>query len=171
MKKIIHSIALIIFLATGKYGYSQTENLLAFNFLKSTKAPIMAETKKIYSKYINVKAKRDFVKGFHRITDETWFSIPGGCIANFLLDGIDYRITYNDKGKRQYNQLIYSEEDLPFRVRDMVKSQYYDFDIEFCSEYQIHDFSVYLLTLKNPKTMNTFKMIVADGEMEILSDK
>ena len=158
MKKIIPVIALIAFLATGNYGYSQTENLLAFNFSKSAKATTSAGTKKIDSKYINEKAKRDFVKGFSNVTGETWFSIPGGYIANFLSDGIDYRITYDDKGKRQYNQLIYSEEKLPFRVRDMVRSQYYDFDIEFCTEYQVHDFSIYLLTLKNPKTSKTFKI-------------
>ncbi len=171
MKKIIPAIAIIVFLATGEYGYSQTENLLAFNFSKATKATTGTETKKINSRYINIKAKRDFVKGFRNVTGETWFSIPGGYIANFLSGGIDYRITYNDKGKRQYNQLTYSEEKLPFRVRDMVRSQYYDFDIEFCTEYQVHDFSFYLLTLKNPKTSKTFKMMATDGEMEILVEK
>ncbi len=100
MKKIIPAIALIAVLATGKYGYSQTENLLAFNFSKSTRKTTDAETKKIDSKYINVKAKRDFIKGFRNVAGETWFSIPGGYIANFLSDGIDYRITYNDKGRK-----------------------------------------------------------------------
>lgn len=169
MKKIIPAIALIAFFAITNCGYSQTENLLAFNARKTTKSPGKSVTK-IDSKYINVKAKGDFVKAFRNVTGETWFSIPGGYIANFLSNGIDYRVTYDDKGNRQYNQLIYSEEKLPFRVRDMVKSQYYDFDIEFCTEYQAHDFSVYMLTLKNSKTMNTLKMVVADGEIKILTD-
>jgi hypothetical protein len=169
MKKLIPAIALIAFLVTANSGHGQTENLLAVNAAKTSKAAIKNATK-IDSKFINVKAKKDFVKAFRNVVNETWFAIPGGYVANFLSKGIDYRITYNDKGKRQYNQLIYSEEKLPFRVRDMVRSQYYDFDIDYCSEYQVHDFSIFLLTLKNPKTSETFKMIATDGEMEILAD-
>ena len=168
MKKLI-AIALILFFAIVKNGFSQKESLLAFNSLKPSKAATKAVIK-VNSKFINANAKKDFEQTFSSITNEVWFSMPGGYIANFLLNGIDYRIAYNNKGKWQYNQLIYSEEKLPFKVRDLVKSQYYDFDIEYCSEYQAHDLSVYVIALKDFRSMKILKLKVADGEMDLLPE-
>jgi hypothetical protein len=168
MKKIT-AIALIAFFAITKDGFGQTGNAMAFNSSKLSKTAIKGVIK-INSKFINVNAKRDFVQTFRNITNEVWFSIPGGYIANFLLNGIDYRIAYNNKGKWQYNQLIYSEEKLPFKVRDLVKSQYYDFDIEYCSEYQVRNLSVYIIALKDLQSMKISKVKVVEGEMELLPD-
>ncbi len=85
MKKIIPAIALVALFAIANCGYSQTENLLALNAKKTAKSRGATVTK-IDSKYINVKAKGNFVKAFRNVTGETWFSIPGGYIANFLLN-------------------------------------------------------------------------------------
>ena len=169
MKKLLSTIAIIALFATATKSYSQTNNLFAVNTDKVFRGSI-SNTSKIKTADVNVNAQKNFKKSFHHVTNAKWFKIQGGSIANFLSEGIDYRIAYNDKGKWQYDLLTYSEDKLPRDIRSMVKMNYYDSDIEYCSEYKANNLLVYVITLKNPESMNTFKLKIADGEMEILTD-
>ncbi len=169
MKKIIPIIVGIVLLATTN-GFSQDKNMLAFNFTKPVK--VSTDVTKINSAYINVKAKGDFVKFFRNITNETWFSVRGGYIANFLSNGVDYRIIYDQKGNRQHTQLTYDEYRLPFKIRDLVKSRYYDFDIIYCTEYPTYNNSVYVIKMKGAKTIGPLYLKITDDEIEeIRADK
>lgn len=164
MKKIITALVITALLATTEAGLSQPESILAVNIKKSAK--ISSEgVKKINSPYINARAKRNFYKAFQNVSNETWFLVPGGYIANFLDDGVDYRVIFNAEGKQEYTQLIYSEDKLPFEIRDMVRSQYYDNDIRYCSEYRLRDRKIYAIKMTSNNFPETTMLKIENGEM------
>lgn len=164
MKKIITAFVIIALLAITETGFAQEKDVLAVNIKNSSKVSPKG-VKKINSPFINVKAKRRFSKVFHNVSDETWFSVPGGYIANFLSDGIDYCVKFNANGNQEYIQLIYSEDKLPFQIRDMVKSQYYDNEIQYCAEYRLYNRKIYAIKMTNNKCRKAIIIRIEDGEM------
>ena len=78
---------------------------------------------------VNIKAVRDFIRSHVQVTDPKWFRTEGGYLASFLSKGIFRKIVYDHNGRWLYNLLEYTEDNLAFEVRHMVKSRYYDNDI------------------------------------------
>lgn len=113
---------------------------------------------------VNIKAVRDFINRYKNIAGERWFTTGEGYVANFLLNNVDTRIVYDYRGVWLYNLLTYTEDHLPFAVRDMVKREYYDFDIVFTREFQLKDGPVYMISLRNENIRKTVR--VCNGEME-----
>ncbi len=167
MKQLLSSIVIVALFATAKNAQGQTKNALAFNDIRAVTAS-NSSTSKINRTSVNLKALKDFGKSFHEVSDEKWFKVPGGVIANFLSNGIDFRIKYNENGKWLYNLLTYSENNLPSDVRSLIKSRYYDYQIDFCNEYQLSNSIIYVVKMTDDKTIKTIK--IADGEMEVIAD-
>ena len=138
MKQIFSTLAVIIMITSSKNSGAQNNNEVAFNNSTSivnlpAKSPAKKtfETKVTHVKVtylkatqVNIKAVRHFIRSFKNITDARWFQTQDGYVANFLSKGIDTRIVYDDKGRWLYNLLVYTEDKLPFNIRDRVKSQY-----------------------------------------------
>ena len=168
MKQLLSSIVIVALFATANNANGQPENEFAFNNTKAV-ARSNSSTLKISKTTVNLKALNDFEKSFHKVSDEKWFKVPGGVIANFLSKGIDFRIKYNENGKWMYNLLTYSEDKLPSDVRSLIKSRYYDYQIDFCNEYQLSNSIIYVVKMTDDKSIRTIK--IADGEMEVIADE
>lgn len=120
-------------------------------------------SKKADASTVNIRATKDFSKTFKNVNNQTWYKVGTGYIANFLSEGVDYRINYDNKGRWQSNLLTYTEDHLPFEVRDLVKSRFYDYTIFVCYEYQFTEGKAYIIKMEDAKSYKTLK--VYDGEI------
>lgn len=110
---------------------------------------------------------RSFVKAYREVSDEKWIEIKGGFVAMFNYNSMDYQVTYNKKGALIRTIRAYNEDQMPQELRHIVKSSYYDYDIN-----RVHEIEtprnpilyVVQLTGKN-KIIN---LAICDGEMEVL---
>lgn len=149
------------------------KDAFALNTAGVTPGVLSVSETKIYgaadASAINQKALKDFSKSFKNVVNPNWYKDGRGYyIANFLKGGIDTKVVYDAKGRWLYNLLTYTEDKLPFEIRDMVKTTYYDFDILVCHEYTIQGGSVYVIKMQDEKTLKTVKIIA--GEMTVTED-
>ena len=167
MKQLLFSIVIVALFETAKNAQGQTENAVAFYDARSFTVS-NSSTSEISRTSINLKALKDFEKSFQKVSDEKWCKVPGGVIANFLSNGIDFRIKYDEKGQWLYNLLTYSEDNLPSDVRSLIKGRYYDYEIQFCNEYQLPKSSIFVIKMQDDQSVKTIKIV--DGEMEVITN-
>ncbi len=112
---------------------------------------------------INVKAVRDFDLAFVNATDKHWYVLEDGFVVYFIMNRIQMKTFYDKKGNRMHTLRFYSEEKLPFDVRDLVKRNYYDCHIYLVIEIDKDNKTVYLVKMEDK---NSWKMVrVADDEL------
>jgi len=70
----------------------------------------------------------------------------------------------DDHGGWLYNLLTYTEDHLPTDVRNMVKSNYFDYDITVVFQYELKEGFVYIIKMKDQSNVKMIR--VCDGEME-----
>ena len=68
-----------------------------------------------------------------------------------------------------FSVLMYHEDQLPGKIRSMVKSQYYDMAISFVEELQYKDSKTYVFYLEDTSHIKIVK-VSEDGECEIQQD-
>jgi hypothetical protein len=172
MKQIFSALAVITMMIAAKNSDAQSKNAqskseLAFNNTSIVVNMLLrSPDKKTFEtkvSTVNIKAVRDFTRSYKNV-EARWFKTEGGYIANFLSNGIDKRIVYNDHGGWLYNLLTYTEDHLPTDVRNMVKSNYFNYDIVVVFQYDLKDGSVYIIKLKDQSNVKMVR--VCDGEME-----
>jgi|SRR6476620_9389192 len=167
MKQIVSALAVIAMMIAAKNSSAQSKSDLAINNTSiAVNMPLRSPDKKTFETKVttvNVKAVRDFTRSYKGI-EARWFKTEGGYIANFLSNGIDNRIVYNDHGGWLYNLLTYTEDHLPTDVRNMVKSNYFDYDITVVFQYELKEGFVYIIKMKDQSNVKMIR--VCDGEME-----
>src|SRR5688572_25418655 len=128
MKKILLSIAMFLMIASSKYSIAQSRNDLALN-LSGLITPLSTSelrSTEARSTEVNVRAMRDFSRAYKNVPDVKWFNSETGQFASFSSNGTHTRVVYNVKGRRAYTIISYIEAKLDHRVRNLVKSKYYD---------------------------------------------
>jgi len=177
MKTLISAALFMALLLSAVPNLSNAQALtqaVSFNLAPLTEsfsAPLSEEKsgEKASTSAISEKALKDFGRTFKNVHNQTWYKVPsGGYIANFLSEGIDYRIGYNQRGNWRYNLLTYTEDHLPFEIRDLVKSQYYDYNIFVCFEYQCLEGKAYIIKMEDATSYKT--VTVFDGEIVSVED-
>ena len=167
MKQLLSSIVILAIFVTAQNVQAQTKNALAFDDARIINLS-NSNTSKISKTSVSLKALKNFDKSFHQVSDTKWFKVPGGVIANFLSKDIDFRIVYDENGKWLYNLLTYSDDNLPSDVRSLIKSRYYDYQIEYCNEYQLSNSTVYIIKMTDDNSIKTIRVV--DGEIEVIAD-
>jgi hypothetical protein len=197
MKQTYLAIAFLMMIATSKNSGAQGNNDVPLNPSNSTgklkaKAPAKKMSKanvtdvnanvlknfihshenlsEIKVIRVNIKAARDFTRKYKNVSDAKWFKTEGGYTARFISNGIDTRIVYNDKGRWFYNVLAYTEADLSFDLRDMVKSKYYDNAILAVYQYEFRDKTIYIFKMQDQQS-NMISLKVCDGEIVDITDR
>jgi len=197
MKQVCLAIAVILMIASSKNSGAQSSNDAAFKNStpadnlktkspgkKMSKAKVTTVNANVLRDFIgshknlseikvtrvNIKAVRDFIRKYENVSDVKWFKTEGGYIARFLSKGIDTRIVYNERGRWFYNVFAYTEANLPFDLRDMVKSKYYDNDILAVYQYEFRDKTVYILRMQD-KQSNMVTLKVCDGEIKDITER
>ena len=118
---------------------------------------------------VNIIAVRDFTRVHKHVTDPKWFKTEGGYLASFLSKEIFRKIVYDEKGNWLYNLLEYTEAQMSFEIRHMVKSRYYDNDILLIHQYEFpNNKTVYLLRMQDRRS-NIVTLKLCNGEMEYIT--
>jgi len=82
---------------------------------------------------VNVKAVRHFNKHYNGRQAE-WYQARNEYIAKFAEDSIRTVIGYAKQGRWLYTIKHYGEDQMPRDLRHLIKSEYYDFDIQLINE-------------------------------------
>lgn len=134
-------------------------------------APVASHPKsRQYLNSINIRAVRDFMHRYNNADNESWVIMEdGGFKAHYVADSIDYTAYYNKQGNWTNSLKIYTEEKLPFKVRDRVKREYYDYAIMLIHEiesFKSDGAPTYIIRMEDEHSF--FFIRVRDEEMNIL---
>jgi hypothetical protein len=183
MKKILIALTLgcISFSALIGFANAQsTGNVYAFTatptFVKSIQR-IAAQENPSYldtsnarlGSTISVKAIKDFKTRFAAATNEKWFTVTGGYMTYFKLNGFSNRVFYDKKGRWQSSLTCSGEDKLPRELRAIVKSTYFDFTITQVEDVETIENGVYLVYLEDKTSIKVIR-ITKDGVMDTMQD-
>ncbi len=124
---------------------------------------------KHYINDISLEAMRNFKQRYKDVSNEVWSKNNlGEYFVYFTSTGTTTRLFFTKHGKWYATLKTYTEDKLPFAIRDQVKSKYYDYSIEFINEIVTvysNSLPVYIV---NIKYRNDIKILrIYEGEMEV----
>ena len=117
---------------------------------------------------VNIKAMKNFTRDYKNPSSTTWFKLQDGFVVYFTQKEIAMRVAYDKKGNYLWTIRNYSENELPFEVRDLVKSRYYDFTIHHIDEVKSNEGIAYTIKLEGKTTWKTIKVV--NSEMTVIND-
>jgi len=116
---------------------------------------------------VNPPVIRSFLKTYKDVSDERWIEVREGFVALFNYDGTDYQVAYDKKGNLLRTIRSFNEEKMPQDLRHIVKSNYYDYEINRVHEIESPlDPVTYMVQLVGKKELINLR--ICDGEMEAL---
>ncbi len=128
--------------------------------------PVRDKTKSIDG--INTKALKNFGKNYKDASDVKWLKNDHTITVQFPSNGIYTVVYYDTKGHWQGSLKNYHEDKFDLKVRDVVKSKYYDYKIDWVQEIEtVYTYGVptYLIYIEDN---SNFKVIrVSDGVMDV----
>ncbi len=140
------------------------------NVIKMDKAITSDKDNTVNMNAISLKAVKDFKKTYKMVSGENWFKDLDGFNARFTLNGVSNLIYYTKKGQWEGSLKVYSEDKLARDIRDIVKREYYDYDITSVQEIETFDsygIPTYIVHLEDS---NNIKLIrVRYGVMDVYS--
>ena len=120
---------------------------------------------------ISPKALKDFAKKYKNVTAENWMKNKHGFSASFFSNGIQNMIYYDNNGKWLGSLKGYREEKLPYEIRDIVKSKYYDYSINSVEEAETIDsdgIPTYIIQLEDKNIIKLMR--VYNGQVDVMRD-
>ena len=99
---------------------------------------------------------------------EKWYKIADGFVADFTSDGISNRIFYTKAGQWAASLKEYSENKLPANIRRIVKSEYYDYKINYVEEIETRltrDMPTYIIHAEDDTSIKLIR--VCGEEMDV----
>ena len=123
-----------------------------------------------YPNNIHIKAMRDFLKRNKTAFDAEWFTIDNGYEVRYTGNNNSHcRTVYNCRGAFVYTIKQYSEHQMPREVRNIVKSDYYDYTILMVEEVEQPSVPVaYIIHMQDDTTLKN--VVVSDGAMETMEE-
>jgi len=110
---------------------------------------------------------RSFLKTYKDVSDEKWIEVKEGFVALFNYNDVDYQVAYDKKGNLLRTLRSYSEDKMSAELRHIVKSTYYDYEINRVHEIETPlNPTTYVVQLIGKK--DVINLGVYDGEMEEL---
>ena len=176
MKKISFAVVpalLLMVLCANSYAQSFNGNKNLYQF-SIPAAKSFAEEKpppkvRQYLNSINIRAVRGFMKRHVNVDNESWVVMDdGGFKVNFIANGINNNEYYNIHGNWTNSLKTYAEAQLPFKIRDMVKREYYDYTIAHIYEIENIKSSnnpTYAICLEDEHSFVFIR--IRDGEMDV----
>lgn len=108
------------------------------------------------------------VKDYHQpgeVSSTSLYEVPGGFVAKYRFDNIEYRVSYDNNGRWLYTVRVYHENKLPRNLRRDVKSSYPDYAIVLVEEIEKPaNGYTYIVHLEGKDSW--IKLRVANGEMD-----
>jgi len=141
---------------------AKNENNTKFN--QNNSAPIAPYA-------INIKAVRDFAINYKTATNAIWDKNKEGFNVSFNVNEMKCVVFYNTKGNSIGSIKSYQEKKLSKAIRDIVKREYYDYNIYYVREIKTlesNDIPTYVIYMQSET--NILTLTVYDGEINILND-
>jgi hypothetical protein len=158
VKKIIPAMAtgILLILETANGASAQSENnVKVFDFrasiIKAEKLLTQADQLQT-ADTINTKALIRFKKLYGEASGVKWFDYNSEYTAEFASNGINTQVYYSKKGQWQASVKNYSEDLLDQKLKDIVKSRYYDYSIFHVQEIESlysNGIPTYLIYIEN----------------------
>ncbi len=170
MKKILSIAAMMVITALLQSAHAQDQTI-AYNApgLKITDPTANNESNSAVSiTEVNIKAARDFIKRYKDIEGEKWYKAEDGFFACFDENDIHTKVAYHENGTWYWTLRTLNETQLPFDVRDLAKSTYYDFNILVAYEIEYETGVTYILKIEDKTRIKVLK--IHDGEMDVTGD-
>ena len=180
MRKIFYSVASVLISLTLSAGANAQasasgKDLYKFSVAAARShvpeaAPGMPSPKaRRYLNSINIRAVRDFMKRHVNVDNESWaVTDNGGFKVNFIAGGRDCTTYYNKHGNWTNSLKMYTEADLPFNIRHMVKREYYNYNIAHIYEIEnikSNNKPTFIIRLEDEHSFIFIR--IRDGEMEV----
>ena len=116
------------------------------------------------------RAKAHFRENFSDIQDPAWYHAPDNSLYCIFHQGNKVnRVFYDGKGYWQYTLISYPVSSLKSNVKEMVSSQFKDYQISYINEIR-SDYAepVYVINLENKNDIKVIK--VAGDEIDLKQD-
>jgi hypothetical protein len=111
------------------------------------------------------KAIRSFSNEFGEVTNAKWFKLKNGSLlVQFSQNEIRTRVVYNKRGVSEAMYRYYTEDKLPVDVRQLVKSNYYDYNISSVAEVHVAENMSYIINIEYKKSLKTIKVVGTEIE-------
>lgn len=108
---------------------------------------------------------RSFLKVYKDVSDEKWIEVKDGFVAMFSQNGKDYQVAYTKRGNLVHTIRSYNEDVMSQELRRIVKSTYYDYNINRVHEIETpRDPITYIVQLEGKTELINLK--IYEGEME-----
>ena len=161
-------LALIINVAaSGQTSIAKTNPPKDLTYHRRANLENEFEFRKISRSEANQKAVKNFTKSYKSSPDELWFSVDGGFVAEFTSGDMHYRVDYDKKGNWLCTIRSYSEAELAQDLRYIVKSTYFDYDINLVQEIERPGSPVnYIIQLLGKTELINLR--ISEGEMVVL---
>jgi hypothetical protein len=116
---------------------------------------------------VNPTVIRSFLKAYKDVSDEKWIEVKEGFVAMFSYNDMDYQVAYNKKGNLLRTIRSFNEDKMPTDLRHVVKSNYYDYEINRVHEIETPlEGATYVVQLVGKKELINLR--ICDGELEVL---
>ena len=119
-------------------------------------------------KDIHVRAVKNFNRQYKDVRDVKWSNADKTIMATFEKDGVQNRVIYYKNGRWLHTILSYEPSRLPEPVREIIRSNFRNYDITWVTEIQERDKVFHFVNIENAKS---FKQIaVCDDRFRIYKD-
>jgi hypothetical protein len=116
---------------------------------------------------VNPVVVRNFMRAYRGVSNEKWLEIPNGFVAMFRQEDVDYQVSYDKKGNVFNTIRSYTEAKLSPNLRHLVKSNYYDYEINLIQEIETPvDPIMYVIHLVGKTEL--IDLGYTDGELQVL---
>ena len=170
---------LLFYLTINNYAnaqYAQSEKgvykfsiALASSYTADTLIDEAFKKGRLYLNSINIRAVRGFMKRHRNVDNESWVIMEnGGFSVKFNANGTNVTEYYNRHGNWTNSLKMYTEADLPFNIRHMVKREYYNYNIVHIYEIEnikSNNKPTYIIRLEDEHSYIFIR--IRDGEMEV----
>lgn len=120
---------------------------------------------------VNLKALKIFSRMYKKISNASWDNTTEGFRATFTLDNVKNSIYFDRKGNWLANLITYPESKFAKNERDIIKREYYDYNIYQVQEVttlQSRGLPTFVIYLENKTDFKTILMY--DGDMQVWQD-
>jgi hypothetical protein len=156
MKKLFLSyirLIMAVLLITGSASAQRTisASLPGQTEATLTTAPGEAAKAEADIKDINVRAVKSFNKQYKDARNVKWSNADKTIMAYFENDGVQNRVIYLKNGRWLHTLLSYGPARLPESVRDIVESNFRNYNIGWITEVQGPENVIYFVNIENAK--------------------
>ena len=165
MKKIIKNCVATILVAVVLYSTAAAQGIAMNNKSNASELYAAEENKTTDVSEVNAKILKNFYRSYGEKPGAKWFRTENGFVVSFKSDNIKTNVYYKNTGSVDYKINYYFEEQLPKDVRQLIKSNFYDYSITQVSEVQKDGSTGYFVKIEDKNSIKTIRVINEEWEV------